>query len=117
MNKSMVGLIAIVIAIAVCSACSIATTPKLTRGFDINPNHVNSIVKGRTTESEIIKMFGPPAKYRMTETGKEFLYDYAKAGGEIYFCNILLHGGTKQKSLLVIFNKEGVVIEYVYKES
>jgi len=117
MKKSMFGLVLLVIAIAICTACTIATTPKLSRGFDFNASQVKNIVKGQTTESEIIKMFGPPSQYKITEAGKDFLYDYAKAGGEIYFCNIALGGGTKQKTLIVNFNQKGVVIDYVYKES
>lgn len=117
MKKSKVGLAALVLAFAVCTACAIATTPKVSRGFDIPNDKVGNIVKGQTTESQIIEMFGPPGLYKTTEEGKEFLYEYAKAGGEIYFCNMVIYGGPKQKTLLVIFDKKGVVTNYVYKES
>lgn len=117
MNKSMFGLVLLVIAVAICGACTIARTPVVSRGYDIKTIEVKNIVEGKTIESEIIKMFGPPAQYRITDEGKEFLYDYAKAGGEIYFCNIAVFGGTKQKTLLISFDKKGVVTKYVYKES
>ncbi len=117
MNKSTIGLVILVIAVALSSACVIATTPSTTRGFDIKQSEVSKIVKGQTTEQEIIGMFGNPSKYRNTAQGKEFFYEYAKAGGDVYVLNIATSGGTVQKTLLVFFNKKGVVTNYVYKKS
>lgn len=117
MNKSMIGLIALICVVAVCGACAIATTPKVTRGYDIPQSSVNKIVKGQTTEQELIKILGNPSKFKNTDAGKEFFYEYAKAGGDLYIMNIATTGGTVQKSLLVWLNKEGVVTDYVYKQS
>ena len=117
MKKSLFGLALLVIAVAVCVACSVYVNPTVSRGFDIRTANIKYITKGQTTEKEVIEMFGPPAKYRDTKDGKEFLYDYAKAGGEIYVGTIPIGGGTKQKTLLIRFDKKGVVTSYVYKES
>jgi outer membrane protein assembly factor BamE (lipoprotein component of BamABCDE complex) len=117
MKKSLFGLALLVMALAVYGACVVATTPSTSRGYDIKSENVKNIVEGKTTESEILKMFGPPAKFRNTAEGKQFFYDYARAGGETYLLNIGLGGGVVQKTLLVTFDKEGVVTNYAYKES
>ena len=63
------------------AGCGIVKTEKIERGFDIHDGDVQNIVKGKTTERDIVKTFGPPTKVKNTHEGKEYLYEYSKEGG------------------------------------
>jgi len=101
-----------------CTACGIISTQKVTRGQDIASSDVNALVKGQTTEKEVIKLFGPPTKVKdSADGGKEYLYEYASAGGLKWNLLVSVGGGTKIKSLLVWIDKNDVVTDYAYKVS
>ncbi len=108
-------LLTLILAVAVFAACGIIRTQQISRGFDIHPSDVNSIVKGETTEKEILKTFGSPTKVRDTADGKEFFYEYTKSGGPQLNLIISVGGGTATKTLLVWLDKQGVVTDYAYK--
>lgn len=114
MRKSQWGLAVFVLAVALNSACLIATD-KQTRGHNLLSGDVKKIEKGVTTEKDIIKLFGPPTKLRDTETGQEYLYEYAQSGGLRWTLMFHFGGSTQVKSLVVWFNKNGVVEDYAYK--
>ena len=113
MNKKITALL---IAIAfVGMGCGIISTQSTTRGHNIASSDVKGIVKGQTTEREILKTFGPPTKVRDTDTGKELLYEYAKSGGLRWNLGVSIGGGTSVKTLLIWLNKQGVVEDYAFK--
>src|SRR3989338_7652400 len=114
-KKSAWRLLTLILAVAVFAACGIIRTQKISRGFDIRPSVVYSIVKGTTTEKEILKTFGSPTKVRDTADGKEFFYEYTKSGAPQLNLIISVGGGSTTKTLLVWLDKQGVVTDYAYK--
>ncbi len=117
MANHLFKLTALVLAVAFFAACGIIKTQKISRGHDIRQSEVGQIQKGVDTEKDILKIFGPPTKWRDTEEGKEFFYEYAKAGGPQWNLVLSVGGGTATKTLLVWFDKQGVVTDYAYKTS
>lgn len=99
------------------AACGIIKTQQITRGHDILATDVSQIKKGVSTEKDILRLLGPPTKARETADGKEFFYEYAKSGGPQWNLLISVGGGTATKTLLVWFDKNGVVTDYVFKSS
>ncbi len=99
------------------AACGIVSTQSLTRGHDIRRSEVNRIVKGQSTEKDILTLFGPPTKMRDTAEGKEFLYEYAKSGGIKWNLVFSVGGGTTTKTLIVWLDRSNVVTDYAFKAS
>ncbi len=99
------------------TACGIVRTQKISRGLDIATSDVNSIQKGVTTDKEVMKLFGPPTKVRDTAEGQQFFYEYTKSGGPQLNLVVSVGGGTLTKTLMVWFDKQGVVTDYAYKAS
>lgn len=115
--RPILKLTTLILVVAFFAACGIIKTQQLTRGHDIGAGNVNRIQKGITTEREILHLFGPPTKQRETAEGKEFFYEYSKAGGPQWNLLISVGGGTLTKTLLIWFDKNGVVTDYVFKTS
>jgi outer membrane protein assembly factor BamE (lipoprotein component of BamABCDE complex) len=97
--------------------CGIVKTDKVEHGFDIQDVDVQNIVKGKTTERDILKTFGPPTKAKDTNEGKEYLYEYSKEGGLRWNLIVSVGGGSTIKTLIVWFNKQKVVTDYAFKRS
>lgn len=117
MTKSAFKLTLLIFAAVFFAACGIIKTQQITRGQDIRATDVSQIKKGVSTERDILHLLGPPTKSRETEDGKEFFYEYAKSGGPQWNLLISVGGGTAIKTLLVWFDKNGVVTDYVFKSS
>ena len=99
------------------AACGIISTQKMTRGHKIEQSEVDSLVKGTSTEKDVLKLFGPPTKVRDTTDGKEYLYEYAKSGGFKWNLLFSIGGGTETRTLLVWLNQSDVVTDYAFKQS
>lgn len=97
------------------AACGIVSTQTLERGHNIRGSEVNQLVKGQSTEKDVLKLFGPPTKVRDTEEGKEFLYEYAKSGGMKWNLLLSVGGSSATKTLIVWLDKSGVVTDYAFK--
>lgn len=110
-------LITLVLVAVFFAACGIIKTQQVTRGHDILAGSVAQIKKRVTTEKELIHLFGPPTKWRETPDGKEFFYEYSKAGGPQWNLLISVGGGTSTKTLIVWLDKNDVVTDYAYKTS
>jgi len=108
---------ALVLVVALTAACGVLKTQRVERGHDIDKGDVNDIVKGTTTEREILKLFGPPTKLRDTDAGKELYYEYTKTGGFKWDLLISIGGSSVTKTLLVWLDKNGVVTDYAYKKT
>jgi hypothetical protein len=74
-------------------------------------------VKGKTTERDIVKTFGPPTKVKNTHEGKEYLYEYSKEGGLRWNLIVSVGGISTIKALIIWFNKQNVVTDYAFKQS
>jgi outer membrane protein assembly factor BamE (lipoprotein component of BamABCDE complex) len=116
MKKSL-KLFALILAIAMSSACGVVTTQQMIRGHNISKGDVKKIQKGVTTEREVLGSFGPPSKVRDTEDGKEFLYEYTRNGGLRWNLIFSVGGGSATKTLMVWLDKKGIVTDYAYKSS
>lgn len=110
-------ILALILVASLIGACGIVKTQTVSRGIDIEKSDVREIVKGETTEKEIIMLFGPPTKVRDLDDGKQFFYEYTKVGGVQWNLLISVGGSTTTKTLLVWFDKKGVVTDYAYKRS
>src|SRR5262245_50221426 len=97
--------------------CGIIKTDTVEHGFDIHDVDVKNIVKGKTTERDIVKAFGPPTKITDTNTGKEYLYEYSKKGGLRWTMIVRVGGGSTIKTLTIWFNKQNVVTDYTFTPS
>ncbi len=111
-----------IVALIVCAVwglygCGIISTQKVSRGFDIHSSDVDAIQKGTTNEHDILRLFGPPTKVRDTDSGKEYFYEYSKDGGIRWNLVFSFGGSTTTKTLLVWFDKNGVVTDYAFKKS
>ncbi len=115
--KAAMKLGVIVLAALTLTACGIITTQKVSRGVDIRSADVNQIVKNQTTEKELIGLVGVPSKYRETENGKEFFYEFSSAGGPRWNLLFSVGGGSHTKTLYVWLDKNGVVTNYAFKQS
>jgi len=117
MRNNVVRLASFFLIAFLITACGIVRTQKISRGLDILTSDVNSIEKGKTTDKEIMKKFGPPTKVRDTAEGQQFFYEYTKSGGPQLNLVVSVGGGTLTKTLMVWFDKQGVVTDYAYKAS
>jgi outer membrane protein assembly factor BamE (lipoprotein component of BamABCDE complex) len=90
-------------------ACVSYTAGKVTAGFDIKEEVVSQIVKGTTTQDEIIDWFGVPSAERTVEGKDQYFYEYREAAG------VGVGVSRKRKTLLVKFDGSKMVEDYAYK--
>jgi outer membrane protein assembly factor BamE (lipoprotein component of BamABCDE complex) len=105
---------------AVCS-CRIG---RVYIGSEIKDDPRERIVVGATTKSEILKIFGPPYRVHKQYDGDVFVYDYVRKNSssltveEPVFTNITFFEfkriQEKKDSLVILFDKDGVVKSYGY---
>lgn len=97
------------------------------QGMKIDSAQVNQIQKAKTTEAEVIKMFGKPFQVTTTGNQKNLFYTYMETSGSIGFKGILLtiftlgtysppvNTTTESNSLNVII-ENGIVKDFTYSE-
>ena len=112
----------VLLIITVCS-CSIG---RVYMGTEIKDDPRERIVIGSTTKSEILKIFGPPVRVQRQYDGDLFIYAYLRKNSskltleESVLTNITLFTYTriqqKKDSLVILFDKDGVVKSYGYYE-
>ncbi len=106
--------------ITVCS-CRIG---RVYIGSEIKDDPRERVVIGATTKSEILKIFGPPYRVQKQYDGDIFVYDYFRKNStrltleEPVFTNITFFEfkriQQKRDSLVILFDKDGVVKSYGY---
>jgi len=108
MNFKAVTIFAVVVALAGCASV----------GNNFDENRASNIEKGVTTESELIRMFGPPNNRTVNGNGTkvlEWTYVQSEVKGESFipYAGSFL-GGTNsaQKSMRVVLNAQGRVSDY-----
>ena len=104
-----------------CS-CSIG---RVYMGSEIKNDPKEKIMIGSTTKGEILEMFGPPDRIQKQYDGDIFVYLYLRKNSsklaieEPYFTNFTLFSYTKvqqkKDSLVILFDKDGVVKNYGFR--
>ena len=118
MKAFVLRLIGFAVVVSFLTACGIIKTQQVSRGLDISSSDVSGIVKGESTEKDVIKLFGPPTKLRDTaDGGKEMFYEYTKSGGPQWNLLVSVGGSTVTKSLIVWLDQKGTVTDYAFKQS
>jgi hypothetical protein len=88
-------------------------------GFDFPSENVSRIIIGKTTDDELIQMFGGPlAKYEVSENEERWKYSYS-TGTEIeeqVFLTDTVQSTSHQKTLDILL-KNGTVTNFTYAES
>ena len=112
----------VLLIITVCG-CTIG---RVYRGSEIREDPGERIVIGTTTKGEILKIFGPPYWLQRQYDGDIFVYTYLRKNSstlrleEPVFTNITLFVyrriQEKRDSLVILFDKDGVVKSYGYYE-
>jgi len=91
---------------------------------DATPESVGShIVKGRSTQADVRRVYGDPVATSFTDTGKEmWTYEFARLQSKptnfIPYVNLVHSGATgDKKSLVVMFDKSKTVTDYTISTS
>jgi outer membrane protein assembly factor BamE (lipoprotein component of BamABCDE complex) len=77
-------------------------------GRQFDETKTKLIEKGKTTQNQILEMFEKPKMKSYTSEGKiiwSYIYSIATVG----------KGITYEKSLTIVFNKENIVEDFIYK--
>ena len=121
-SNSRILALTVLLIITVCS-CSIG---RVYMGSEIKEDPGERIAVGSTTKSEILKIFGPPILVQKQYDGDIFIYAYHRKNSttltieEPVFTNITIFTYTriqqKKDSLVILFDKDGVVKSYGYYE-
>jgi outer membrane protein assembly factor BamE (lipoprotein component of BamABCDE complex) len=110
----------IVIALVFC-LMGCASSGRFTESTSIRNETAASIAskikRGTTTKEEVVWAIGPPESSSMTASGNEqWIYNLAE-GKSAFDINARIKGVERQiKSMVVLFNKRGIVINYTFNE-
>lgn len=95
-------------------------------GSEIRDDPKEKIKTGSTTKSEILETFGPPDRIQKQYDGDIFVYAYLRKNSskftieEPYITNLTLFQYSriqqKKDSLVILFDKEGIVKSYGYQK-
>jgi len=88
-----------------------------TKGTNFDESQVQKIVKGRTTESELIKMFGTPDQSGMSGDGKNLMWKRQEMKSEASSGMLSLLSfkpNVKMKILMVQLNRKGLVQDFTF---
>lgn len=97
------------------AACASST---FTQGREFSTDNVGQIVKGKTTDAEILQLFGPPFQRTVLSDGTEswsYTYTVGESTAHIYPFYSSVHTTGTQKTLNVTIAK-GVVSNFSYTE-
>ena len=79
-------------------------------------SNISTIEKGKTTQKEIIEIFGPPSQIINLDKGSVFYYLLQEKGGKGLF--LLLYNFKDEKIIydraIFFFNDKGVLTDYGY---
>ena len=117
-NMKSIALVAVVVASLVVFGC-IQILPPSSMGRDFPGENVSKIVRGKTTDKDLIQMFGEPlSKTVISETEKSWTYTYASGTTTIvrHFTSIETRYKGDHKKLVILL-KNGVVTDFTFTES
>lgn len=114
MNKTVIIFVGVLMLVA--GGCATST---YTFGRDFAMENVNKIVKGKTTASDLVQMFGEPySKTVVSDTEEKWLYMYtmstAKAQSFMFTTKVDSEGQFKTLDILL---KDGIVTNFAYTDS
>lgn len=119
------GKIPVLMVLLIISVCG-CTIGRVYRGSEIKEDPKERIVVGTTTKGEILSIFGPPYWVQKQYDGDIFVYTYHRKNSstltleEPVFTNITFFVyrriQEKRDSLVILFDKNGVVKNYGYYE-
>ena len=115
------------ILIIVLVSLFLASCASSIQGTKVDSAQVNQIQKGKTTEAEVIKMFGKPFQVTTTGSQKNLLYTYMETSGSVGFKGILLSiltlgtysppvNATTESNSLNVTIENGIVRDFTYSE-
>jgi len=110
------GMIFVFVLVSFIAGCSVATKRQII-GEYIDDSDVAKIEKGVTNRSDILGLFGVPDKMRANENGSDYLYEYAEQTSTRFNYVVPAGSGRSVKTLLVRFDKDGLVQDYVFEKS
>ena len=80
-----------------------------TYGTQFDDTKVQQIERGKTTQADILKLFGEPFGKNISSDGKvQWAYQYVHS---------VAYGGVTSKQLLITFNKDNIAENYSYQEA
>lgn len=102
--------------LVLCSVLLVSCyTAPIKHGSEFDVSYVKQIVKGETTKAQLIAWFGQPFS-KNTISGNEEKWIYTYTHGEAK-SGVLSTEVNTQTSLLDLYLKEDVVINYTYNET
>ncbi len=105
--------LAFLIIIAGCATSSYSV------GRDFSSENIKSIVKGKTKNTELIKLFSQPfSKTVISKNEEKWIYTYSSgtASAQSYLVTTKVETTGNQKTLDILL-KDGVVINYTFTEN
>jgi hypothetical protein len=117
-NMKSISLVAVVVVSLVVFGC-IQNLPPSSSGVDFQDENVRRIVRGETTDKEIVQMFGEPlSKTVSSATEKHWIYKYASGNATVvrHFTSVETKYKGKVKTLDILF-KNGIVTNFTFNES
>jgi outer membrane protein assembly factor BamE (lipoprotein component of BamABCDE complex) len=86
-------------------------------GHEIKSEQISQIVKGKTTETELIKMFGEPQTTSTNSQGERMLV-WSHMHEDVMMMYLGIYGGQmKNQTLMVTIGPDGVVKNFQTSES
>jgi len=111
------------LSLAVCAAVALSITGCATSSYSVGKDFpsesVSKIVKGKTTGSEVVQMFGEPfTKAVISDTEEKWVYSYysGTASAQSYLLTTKVET-TGQNKMLDVLLKNGTVTNFAYSDS
>ena len=113
-----IAIVAVVVASLVVFGCT-QIMPPTSIGRDFPDENVSKIVRGKTTDKDLIQMFGEPLSKTITsETEKNWIYKYASGTPTLVRRpTTAVHRYKGKEKTLDILLKNGVVTNFTFNES
>lgn len=116
-----VTLLALSVGVVLLGGCASVGNQQIA---DLHASQVSEkVIKGKTTEAEVRKMFGDPMKVSFTDSGNEiWKYDFTKMHAKVQnfipVVNWFTTGETgRKKTLVFFFNQKKIVENYSMSSS
>lgn len=104
-----------VLGVVLLSGCTYSN--QYETGAQISAENVNKIIKGKTTEAQLVSMFGQPlSKGVVSETETKWIYTHNSVSASAQAFTMKTTS-TAELTTLDILIKDGVVINYAYTKA
>ncbi len=105
-------LLIIITCLTLITGCVYTSNYEVGKAFD--EEKVSQIVKGKTTETELISMFGQPfTKAVVSDTDSKWVYSYSKGSASAQAFTMKTESNMKMSTLDILV-RDGVVINYAF---